>query len=220
MSGLPRRRTDDAGTTLTELLVGMSVMAVFLAMATGAIITLVRTQTRAQAVTTSTAQLSAAYQRLDRSVRYASAISTPGQANGAWWVELKTKGALSTDPTTCTQLRVSTATQQLAARSWTVASDGSGTVTGPTAWTPWASFVTNGGVAASSTSPPPPFVLDPAPPKSRLEQLTVNLVAVQGGNQPVTSSSAQVFAALNSAAAATAARNGTATPVCTEVARS
>lgn len=197
-TGTPNSGADaDAGVTLLEVVVGMSIMSVFLAMFTGAMITLIRTQNRAEALTTSAQEVNVAFQRLDRQVRYANAVSAPGIANGSWYVEFLT----ATNPASpvCTQLRVTTGTRQLQRRSWAVPAN-AGAVPTASAWLPLASNVTNGaatGSATATSSPPAPFVLAANPPSVSFEQLSIQLVSVSG-NPVVTSSSTQTFTALNS----------------------
>jgi len=215
------RRAGDEGSTLIEVVVGMTIMSVFLAAFTGAIVTLNTTQNRAQALTASAGDLNTAFQRLDSSVRYASAISAPGTTGpaGAWYVEFLTT---ATGASVCTQLSVSTgANPVLRSRTWTPTGT---TATGLTAFVPLTSHITNGGAvvgAAASSAAPVPFVLTASGTGVGYEQLTVQLVATTG-NPAVTSRSAATFTAVNSAAAYTAAgaSPSSLTTVCNQVARS
>ena len=72
------RANGDSGTTTIELFVAMIIMAIAGSIFVGAVVTLSRTTNHAQAVTNSATNNNKAYQALDRTVRYASAISTPG----------------------------------------------------------------------------------------------------------------------------------------------
>ena len=188
---------DDRGSTLMELLVGMMIMLVFLGMFSGAIVMLYQSSNKANALTTGAGQTDTAFARLDRSIRYASAFTSPGLSttDGSWYVEYLTT---NTGSPVCTQLRVSVSAQQLQMRTWIPSADGT-TYSGRTAWLPWASGITNGGAAASSTNPPPPFVLVYS--KVSYEQLTVNLVATSG-SPAVPAQTNATFTALNSTAAA------------------
>lgn len=196
----------EEGSTLLEVVVGMSIMSVFLATFTGAIVTLTRTQNRAQALTTSAGQLNTAFQRLDSTIRYAAAISAPGTTGpaGAWYVEYLTT---ATGKQVCTQLRVDAAARQLQTRTWQLTDTGSTT---PTAWVPLASSVTNGSALPSSTGVVP-FVLTYRDGGVAFERLTVQLVATTG-NPAVTSRSAVTFTALNSPDAAALARASSTAP--------
>lgn len=187
---------EERGSTLMELVVGMMIMLIFLGMFSGAIVMLYQSSNKANALTTGAAQTDTAFARLDRSIRYASAFTSPALAgDGNWYVEYLTT---NTGSPVCTQLRVTASTQQLQMRTWIPSSDGT-SYTGLTSWLPWASGVTNGGVAATSTNPPPPFVLVYS--KVAYEQLTVNLVA-SSGNPAVPAQTNATFTALNSTAAA------------------
>ncbi len=196
-----RRDTGDAGTTLTEVVVGMSIMSVFLAVFTGAIVTLTRTETRTQALLSSAGDVNTAFQRLDSTIRYAAGISAPGTTGGAgsWYVEFLTTAS---GASVCTQLRVTTgATGQLQSRTWTPTATGVPTAT---AWRQLASHVTNGvAVAPAGTAAVPvPFAVPPASASGvRFQQLVVQVTA-STGNPPVESDSAMTFTALNSVAGA------------------
>ena len=116
-----RLHRDDSGTTLIELIVGMMVMGVFMTIFTTAVVSMAKTTTKVEAVTTSASQVNNAFLTLDRIVRYASAVSTPGTgASGDWYVELESVDyGSSSAQTQCTQLRLATASQQLQLRTWT-----------------------------------------------------------------------------------------------------
>ncbi len=202
-----RRPAGDEGSTLLEVVIGMSIMSIFLGMFTGAIVVLTNTQSRAEALTTSSGQVNTAFQRLDSSIRYAAAISAPGSTgpSGGWYVEFRTT---ATGTAVCTQLRVDTALQQLQSRTWRPDPP----ATAPTRWVPLASSITNGNATTTgSTDVPVPFVLVPDPEGVGFEQLTVRLVATTG-NPAVTSRSAMTFTALNSSAAAKTAADTSSTP--------
>lgn len=194
----------EEGTTLIELMVGMVLMSIFLAMFTGAILMLNGAMNKSQAVNLSASQLNVAFQNLDKTVRYASAISTPGTAtSGDWYVELRTT---TTGAEVCNQFRVNIASQQLQGRTWKIVN---AAATTPTAWVPISSGVTNGGAPSGPTQPfrlplrltGPTLIrlgLD-APANASYQQLTINLIAPAGsGNSVTTSSSSYTFTALNS----------------------
>lgn len=200
--------TGDAGTTMIEMFTAMILMTICGAVFTGAIVSLFRAANQAQAITGSNQQNNQAYQTLDRTVRYAAAISTPGKSTviggtGDWYVELRN----TTDGTErCTQLRLDIATGQLQRRTWK-ATD----VPGST-FQPLASGLTNGTAVAGPTTQP--FYLVPitgtpeasaypsassAPKTLRHQILLFNLSAKAGlANQPVSSLSTFTLTALNS----------------------
>lgn len=201
-----RRLHEDTerGTTLVEIVVGMTIMVICGSIFTGAIVTLSRTSNQAQAVTTAATENNEAFQTLDRTVRYAAAISTPGLGTtGSWYVELSDT---SSGVEVCTQLRVDTTSQQLQSRSWTVSAAST-----PSAWTPLASGVTNGGAAAGVNQP---FYPGTPRPTAVHQQLTFNLRSTSGpASQRVSSSSSYTLTALNSPSAVAAG------PICTQVGR-
>ena len=70
--------TDDAGVTTIELIVGMLVMVVFMTIFTGAVVSMATTINKVEAVTTSSQQTNTAFLRLDKLIRYSSAITNMG----------------------------------------------------------------------------------------------------------------------------------------------
>ncbi|HEX2901856.1 MAG TPA: hypothetical protein VHO01_00250 [Jatrophihabitans sp.] len=199
----------DAGTTLMELLVGMMIMAIFGGIFTTSIVLMTSSSTKAESLATTSSQLSVAFQRLDKSIRYAAAISTPGQSYGGgttgdWYVEYRTT---NTGTERCTQLRVDQASKQLQVRTWTPVSS---VATGLSGWVPWGSNITNGGAASGSADVP--FTLPTAGSSVTFQQLQVTLVDVSG-NPPTTSRSTLTLPALNSTVTTTS------TNVCQEAGR-
>jgi type II secretory pathway component PulJ len=189
------RDSGERGTSLVEVVVAMTIMVVCGAIFTGAVVTLYSVTNRAQAVTNSATQTNQAYQALDKVVRYAAAITTPGLGAGLgparyWYVELRDTTSGSE---VCTQLRVNTSNQQLQRRTWSASSQ-----TTLTSWVQISSGITNGGAAAGSADQP--FVLlDPAPPTANHQQLTINLRATSGpASSPATTMSSFRLTALNS----------------------
>ena len=182
---------NDNGTSLIELVVGMMLMSIFLAMFTGAVVAMNRAENKTEAASLSTSQLNQAFLTLDKTVRYASAISQPGTGpSGDWYVELRTTNL---GMQTCTQLRIDS--QQLQRRTWVVPVP-SGAVA-PT-WTPLTSNVTNGGAAAG---PAQPFLLltPTAANDTNVQQLMFNFSTMSGGGATeTTSKSSFTFTAANS----------------------
>jgi hypothetical protein len=204
----------DAGTTLAELVTAMSLMTVFMAMFTTAIFTMYRGANKVTAINQTASQLQTAFVRLDKEVRYASAISAPGlSSSGSWYVELK---FTNTGTPTCTQLRVNATKSMLERRTWTVQTNTTTNVTSAvniSTWVPMASGITNGAVAAGASQP---FTLRAPDASSNLtfQRLAVNLVAVSGNRDAATTSvTAVTFTAANTNIATTS------TGVCTEVVR-
>jgi prepilin-type N-terminal cleavage/methylation domain-containing protein len=183
-----RRSRGDAGFTLIETAVGMVVMSVFLALFTGSVVAMFRSSNHSQAVAHSAQQISNAFTRLDRQVRYASYVGEPGQDatdGGNWYVEFEDS---NTTPATCYQLRIDQSSQTLQQRSWS----GSGT---PSGWQQLATGVLNGGGTGANA----PFAVTAAGATVTSAQLTVHLVTGEGtGSDSAQSQSTMTFTALNS----------------------
>lgn len=196
-----RRLRGDDGTSLVEMLVGMTLMSIFMVLFTGAILMMNKSMNQSQAVNATASQLNTAYANLDNTVRYATFISTPGVSTGTrnWYVELRSFDA---GVEQCTQLRVNVTTQQLQSRSWTVSNGVAGTAG---AWRQIAAGISNGGAVAGATTQP--FYLIPADTSTVSQQLVVNLIAPAGsGSAQVNSLSTFTLTAVNSTVPAPVAR--------------
>lgn len=150
----------DAGTTLAEVMVSMGVMSVVMALVTAAIVQMYRSSNRADVSSVDMSQLQTAFQQLDRTVRYASAISEPNgtaTAGGGWYVEWS---SVSEGVTTCTQVRLDGPSGRLQRRSQVAGEPATG-------WATVASFLVG----------TRPFVLEPASTSGYPHQrLTVNVL--------------------------------------------
>ncbi len=188
-----RRFRADEGTSLMDLVVGMGIMSIFMAMFTGAVVMMNKTQQKSDELGQTSSQLNQAFLMLDRTVRYADAISTPAiGTSGDWYVELRipTPQADGTTVEKCTQLRVDIAKQQLQRRIWTVGA------TPPSTFAPVASEIINGD---SSPTSPKPFVPKALSADMAFQRLTINLVSKHGRGTKVTESHSSVtFTAVNS----------------------
>lgn len=201
VAALQRRLRADDGTSLIEITVGLTLMAVFMAMFTGAIVMMNRSMNLTQAVNTTASQLNTAFTNLDNTIRYANYVTTPGVSvgSGNWYVELRSSRS---GQEVCTQLRVDKASQQLQSRTWNVTD---AVATTPSTWQPIASGISNGNAAAGATTQP--FYIVPAAANAASQQLAVNLTAPAGsGSAQVTSQLALTFTAMNSTASAPVAR--------------
>lgn len=207
----------DAGTSLLELVVGMAIMAVFMGMFTTAMLAMSNTTNAVQVVSDTTNQATDAYLRLDREIRYSSAISTPAYdtTSGMWHVEFLTtviaRSGTNTVSNTgqCTQLAVAppsgTKTGVLEQRTWNT------TDSAPGSWVQLANSLTNYG-SASATSPFPTTVSTAGGnASSSMQQLTIRLILAQSLSSSVSTTSAFTFTALNSSTSNT-------TPVCQQFA--
>jgi type II secretory pathway pseudopilin PulG len=195
----------DRGATMLELVVGMSVMMIFLGIFTGTMMMMSRSESKARATTDTANQVSQAFLWFDKNVRYAAAISQPGQGTVTthdWYVELRNTG---TGTDVCTQIRIDT--DQLQWRTWQPAN----TSTTLTGWTQIANGFTNGSAPAGATQP---FSV-PAPTGSQNHQRMHIILSASGGpaNNVSTASSTFTFTAVNSSVPVPTA------PICQEVPR-
>lgn len=164
-----RRLRGDAGVTLAEVMVSMTVMAILMTVFTGAIIQIHGVVNKTDTFAETQLQLNNAFIRLDKEIRYARSISDPAQINGDWYVEY----LIAPDTTdTCVELRMQAATQMLQRREWTKRDSGP---PAPSRWTAIAS-----GVSATT-----PFTVTDADTTSAngftFQRLTLDMTAVQGG---------------------------------------
>lgn len=194
---LGRAQRRDSGMSLVELVVTMSIMGIFLAIFTGAMLSMYNSTNKVQGVTDTSSQLSTAMSRLDSSVRYAAAISPPvtgtdGNAYVAWQ-------STYTGATVCTQLRVNASASQLQQRTWTVSG---ASATGLTSWTPLASQIV--AKDPSTGAALVPFTFIAATGSVPNQQLQVALVAVEGsGSQQTVTRRTVTFTAFNTTPATT-----------------
>jgi len=98
------RDPDDAGFSLVEVMVTMTIMSIMMVIFTGAILQIYRTSTATESLTTAQSQLRLAFQRFDRELRYASWVAEPGMVGTAWYVEFAGPADAG-----CLQLRLETA---------------------------------------------------------------------------------------------------------------
>ena len=187
-----RRPVSDEGTSLIELLVGMMLMMIFMGMFTGGVILMNQSANKVESVSLTSNQINTAFLKLDRTVRYAAAISTPSNtsATGDWYVELRTT---NTGAEVCSQLRFDIASKQLQQRSWRVVNAAAVNLSN---WTPLASSIVNGTAAPGSADQP--FALLPLSSNIDYQQLNIKLVALYGSATKSLSRSSITFTALNS----------------------
>lgn len=183
---------EDEGTSMIDLVVGMLIMTMFMAMFTSAVLLMNQAENKAEAVNLTSTQVSLVFTELDKVVRYAAAVASPGTGTtGDWYVEMRTT---NTGREVCTQLRVDITLQQLQRRTWTVTNS---TASNLTSWSQVAPSITNGG--ATSGSSDQPFVLESTTSAVLFQQLTVNLVSIYGtGTTMTTSRSSFTTNAVNS----------------------
>ncbi len=100
----PARDPDDAGNSLVEVMVTMTIMSILMVIFTGAVLQIYRTTTATESLTAAQSQLRLAFQRFDRELRYASWVAEPGRVGTVWYVEFAGPADAG-----CLQLRLETA---------------------------------------------------------------------------------------------------------------
>jgi prepilin-type N-terminal cleavage/methylation domain-containing protein len=168
----------DAGVTLAELVVSMTVMSIFMSIFTAAAVQMFRFESDTQTATSAQNQIHIAYLRLDKDIRYAVGISTPDAA----YVEyLRTDEGVPM----CTELWLDSADRQLKTRTWV-----EGSTPGPN----WSTL------ASEASSTQPFTLLAPVAPFVS-QRLRLNLIvgpAADAGSAKVMD---MTFTALNTSAA-------------------
>jgi type II secretory pathway pseudopilin PulG len=172
------------------MLVAMGLMSILIAIFMAGIVQMTKSAVRVQNVNNSTDEARRAFDRLDRQLRYASAVNTPGKTGNDWYVEFLTT-ATGTATAQCTQWRLVNSTHQLQYRTWAVAS---ATASG---WTTVASNVVN------NPATQPPFTLTAADTTYTKQQVALYLKVSNG--QPGGAEVSARFIARNSSTASNVA---------------
>ena len=92
-----RPEPGDQGFTLIDIIVATSIMAVIMVIVTGGILEVYSDVNKTDGISTARDQVGNSFRRLDKELRYATWVATPGQVNGAWYLEWAT-------PVNCQQL--------------------------------------------------------------------------------------------------------------------
>jgi hypothetical protein len=197
---LPRRRpAGDRGATMIDMVVAMTLMSIFMSLFTGGVVRMFRSANRTQALTAAQTQVTNTFLRLDKEIRYAAGISTPGPVGADSYVEYVTS---FTGTAMCTELRLNVASGQLQRRTW---QQGVLPLV-PSAWIPMATSV-------SSTQP---FTFLAADATFNFQRLQLKLDATSGGGPATAARRTDVtFTALNTTLAtssATACTEGRSVP--------
>lgn len=194
-----RRPADDAGFSLTEILVGMSVMSVVMAIATQGLISMFHTTDRAESAATAQNSIQASFEKLDREVRYAERISDPYAVTGGFAVDFVIPDENGVDQ--CIQLTLPADGGTLMRRQWPQLSRPSAAAT---AVTPNLISANVTVAADGSKTYKTPFTLATAGTGgSDLDRLTVNMNSTVGlGDLGTTRNYSLVFTAMNTLARA------------------
>jgi prepilin-type N-terminal cleavage/methylation domain-containing protein len=177
MTTTARRRlrlqpVDDQGVTLIELVVTLSIMSILMSIFTVGVVQMFRSANRTESTASAQSQITLAFLRLDREIRYAAGVSAPGRVSSDWYVEYVTT---NTGASLCTQLRLTDSTDQLQRRTW---SQGNLAATA-TAWLPLVSNISQSPSGA-------PFVLLAAAPPIYYQRLRVAVQATAGSGDNAT----------------------------------
>ncbi len=176
-----RRARQDTGYTLVEVVVSMTLLSIVMAIFTTGVLQMYRVANRSEATATAQSQINIAFLRLDKEIRYAAGISTPGTVGSDPYVEYLIS---YTGTAVCTELRLHVATRQLQRRTW---NQGASPLT-PSPWIPLASDV-------SSTQA---FTFTAADATFNFQRLRLKLVATSGAGGTATPKQSDItFTALN-----------------------
>lgn len=181
-----RSEERDAGMSLMELIVSMSIFVIVLIVYFSALITMSHTTVRAQDTVDAADSLRAAFNALDHQVRYASSINRPAlSGTGTWYVEFEATELPDGQADLCYQWRYDPTAETLAYRTWV--QDGTSTVT---AWKGIAWDIQAAGGAD-------PFEFSPAAGSILRQTLTVNLQVI-GATTGEVAAQSTTFVARNS----------------------
>jgi Tfp pilus assembly protein PilV len=173
--------SDDAGLTLIDVLVSMTIMTVITALFTAGIVQMYRMVNGTDDRAVAQSQVSVALLRIDKDVRYASGLSVPYTLSANQYVDFLVPKAGSS---TCVQLRVVASTKVLQRRTWTWKAN-------PLGATPWVTI-------ASNVTSPTPFTYTGPDTEISYQRLTVDLSVTTGPTgKTVTKNSKVTYTALN-----------------------
>lgn len=122
----------DEGMSLLEIMVSMTIMSIVTTITVSAVTQMYRVTNRIENASVARDQLAASFRRLDKEIRYATWVNSPGQVGGAWYIEFDVPPqppAASDAPHRCRQIALKNGALTLA--SWTLAADGSTVTPGP-----------------------------------------------------------------------------------------
>jgi prepilin-type N-terminal cleavage/methylation domain-containing protein len=194
---LHRRRSNgnDGGYTLTELLVSMGIFALLLALVAAATTTMFKSLWKQTGQTDNLDNSRKVIALLDKQVRYANAINTPGTgSDGNFYVDWRSGN--QNQQQTCYQWRLVLSSKQLQYRTWQPPLF-SGTTPAASSW------VTVGtGVTAPASTP----LFSITPPTSALtpshEYLTISFVSTHGNPAKSTTNKVSLTGANTTSSAA------------------
>lgn len=131
-------RSTDSGLTLVELIVAISLLAVVLVIVTAMTALMYNTVNHGSSLSTAQDQSRVAIEAIDKQVRYANAITTPGTGtDGGYYVEWETGN--DGQQNYCSQWRYEPSTELLQSRTWPV--EDPGVTPTPSSWATVASHI-------------------------------------------------------------------------------
>jgi prepilin-type N-terminal cleavage/methylation domain-containing protein len=200
-----RNRETDDGFSLIELVVVTSIFLMIMTVITASVISMMSQARRESGQSDNMTNSRNIIQDLDKTVRYANNISTPGTgSDGSYYVEYRTGN--TGQQQTCWQWRYNPTTKLVQSRHWLPPLAGVGSTTATT----WA-FQADGIALSGAT---PIWTITTPSASSSHEVLNVKFIAKHGGG-PVQSTASQVtLTAIN-----TASSSPLSSPTCTEVGR-
>jgi prepilin-type N-terminal cleavage/methylation domain-containing protein len=161
---------DDDGLTLIEMVVAIVVLTVVMSMFTGAMLQIYRNVNKTEAVSGVQSQLNVAFLRLDKEIRYASAISDQVTSGGDYFFRFLIS---NTGTSRCVELKLDGTAKKLLRRDWTQTS-------GTPAVSPWLPL-------ASSVTSTSPFLTSDAADSYAAPSVRIRLRATTGATNDASS---------------------------------
>jgi hypothetical protein len=184
------RAGTDSGVTLMDVMMSMVLMSVVMSIFTGGMLQMFSAGSRTQQASDAQSQVNLSFIRLDKEIRYASAISTEGLlVGGDPVVEYL---STNTGARNCTELRLNVATSVLQLRTWVQPDPPAVPVPPPVGPTPsgWSAL-------ASDISSAAPFTFQAADETFNFQRLELKLTSGAAGGTSMSRQTDVTFTALN-----------------------
>jgi Tfp pilus assembly protein PilW len=196
LKGRLRRDRGDSGATLTELLVSMGVFAMLLALVAASTTSMFDSLRKQTGQTDNLDNSRKVITLLDKQVRYANAVNTPGTGtDGNFYVDFRIGN--TNQQQTCYQWRWVTTTKALQYRTWKPDLFGGAGTPAATSW-----ITIGNGVSKSGATPIFSITPDTAAVTASHELLTVTFVSTHGKPAKSTTSRVGLTAANTSSSGA------------------
>jgi type II secretory pathway pseudopilin PulG len=192
---------DEAGFTLIELIISTSIFLTIMGIITAAVVSMMSQTRREAGQSDNLDSARKIFQNLDKTARYANAITTPGiGSDGGSYVEYRTGNTNLQQ--TCWQWRYLPSTGVVSQRHWSPPLIGTGAVSA-TAW-----IQEGNGVSLNGSTP----IWSVTSPSATHQTLAVNFKTTHGGGPAISQNNLATYTAANTS-------SQTVTSVCTEVGR-